>query len=383
MTDLLARLDALAPTIAAAAPAMEKARRLPPDIAAALAGTGAFRMIVPQAIGGLECEPATIVRAIARVARADASAGWCVMIGATSTLYSAYLPPDLAREIYGPADTISGGVFAPMGRAVADGDAYVVDGHWRWASGSLNCRWLNGGCTVLEDGALRKLPNGNPEIRAMIFPAADVELIDTWHTMGLCASGSVDMKVAGLRVPRARSVSLLVDRPRADGALYAFPAFGLLAIGIAAVALGNARAALDHFIARAADSRTAGARRSLAERGTARQSVAQMAARLGSAQAWLFESIDRAWHSATTDRHIDVDTRAALRLAATHLTRTAADVCRDAQDLAGGAAVFLDDELQRRLRDAQTMTAHMMVAPATYELAGRVLFGVPTDDTLL
>jgi hypothetical protein len=39
--------------------------------------------------------------------------------------------------------------------------------------------------------------------------------------------------------------------------------------------------------------------------------------------------------------------------------------------------------LQRRFRDAHVATQHMMVAPPTYELAGRVLLGLPTDETLI
>ena len=65
------------------------------------------------------------------------------------------------------------------------------------------------------------------------------------------------------------------------------------------------------------------------------------------------------------------------------MTRTASEVCRSAQDLCGGAAVFTENIMQRKLRDAQTMTAHMMISPPTYELAGRVLLGLPTDDTLV
>jgi indole-3-acetate monooxygenase len=61
------------------------------------------------------------------------------------------------------------------------------------------------------------------------------------------------------------------------------------------------------------------------------------------------------------------------------MTRTAADVVRGVQDLAGGAGVFLADPLHRRLADAQTITAHIMTAPATYELTGRALLGVPVS----
>ncbi len=44
----------------------------------------------------------------------------------------------------------------------------------------------------------------------------------------------------------------------------------------------------------------------------------------------------------------------------------------------GGSAVYLENDLQRRFRDANVITHHAMVAPAIYELTGRVLLGLPT-----
>jgi alkylation response protein AidB-like acyl-CoA dehydrogenase len=381
---LMARVRALAEPTAAVADAMERDRHMPAALARALADTGMYRILRPEAIGGLECDPALALQAFEEAGRIEASVGWCSMIGATSGIYSAYLDPEIAADVYGEGnDVLTAGVFAPMGQAVVDGDDYVVTGHWKWASGSRNCQWLNGGCTVIESGQMRKLPNGAPEIRAMMFRAEDAELIDTWHTMGLCGTGSVDMKVQGVRVPRARTVSLLADRPRHEGALYVFPVFGLLAMGIAAVASGNARAALDEFIEFAGGARTAGSRKPLADRGTAQATLAQAEAQYRSARAFLFDEVAQSWELAQRDRRIPVGHRARLRLAATHMTRTAADVVRSVHELGGGATVFTDNAQQRRLRDAQTITAHMMTAPASYELAGRVLLGLPTDDTVL
>ena len=383
MIDIEAKARELIPTIQARVADMEQQRRLPADLARTMAQAGLYRMTIPQDLGGLECAPQTLLRTIATVAQADASVGWCLMIGVTSALYSAYLPIEIARSIYSDPELITGGVFAALGRAQREGDHYRVDGHWRWASGSHNCKWLNGGCVLIEDGAPRTLANGMPESRSVIVPIEDVELIDTWHTMGLVGTGSVDMKMSNVLVPIARTVSLAFDKPRAPGPLYVFPAFGLLAAGIAAVALGNARAALDDFAQFASGAKTAGSRRILAERATVQQEFAQAEATLRGAGAMLFEAVEQAWNSAQRDGQIPLQQRAGLRLAATHLTRQAALVCRSVHDLAGGAAVFLSNDLQRRLRDAQTMTAHMMISPATYELAGRVLFGLPTDDTMV
>ena len=75
--------------------------------------------------------------------------------------------------------------------------------------------------------------------------------------------------------------------------------------------------------------------------------------------------------------------RAALRLAATHATRSAADVVRSMYELGGGTVLFSSHPLQRRFRDAYAATQHMMIAPPTWELAGRVLMGLPTDASML
>jgi alkylation response protein AidB-like acyl-CoA dehydrogenase len=106
-------------------------------------------------------------------------------------------------------------------------------------------------------------------------------------------------------------------------------------------------------------------------------------ARLSAARALLFETVEAAWATATARGDVGLETRARLRLAATHMVRTAADVTRTAYDLGGGSALYLESPLQRRFRDAHAMTQHVMVQPATLELAGRVLLGLATDAALL
>ena len=111
-----------------------------------------------------------------------------------------------------------------------------------------------------------------PEERRLIFPAEAATLNDTWHSSGLCGTGSGEMVVSNLRVPRERAVSY--DAPVAAGTLYAFPFFGLLALGIAAVALGNARGAIEDLVELAGGKLPLGSRRTLAERHSAQSTLA-------------------------------------------------------------------------------------------------------------
>ncbi len=142
---------ALAPRIRAAAAETERQRRLSPGLVHALAAAGVFRMCVPRALGGGEVDPATMIETIETIAVADGAAGWSAMIGATSGVASAYLAEEAAREIYGSdPEVVSGGAFAPLGKATVVAGGYRVTGRWPFASGCEHCAWLMGGSIVLD-----------------------------------------------------------------------------------------------------------------------------------------------------------------------------------------------------------------------------------------
>lgn len=389
MTDTL---DAFAPLVAikpllaelaARAAEMEEARRLPAGLARKMAGTGVFRMVTPERFGGFEASPRQIVGTIEAIAAANASAGWCTMIAATTALNAAYMAQEAAAEIYSDPLTITGGVFAPMGKAIVEGDGYRVSGRWQWGSGSANCSWLCGGCTVWENGEMKRLGSGAPDIRMMVFPASEAALHDTWHVMGLKGTGSGDFEVEDILVPKGRSVSLMSDAPREEGRLFKFPAFGLLALGVSAVALGNSLGALEAFLSLAAVKKNQGSTKTLAERQTVQAAYADCEGKWRAARAYLMAEIDRVWQVAGLPEDIPVSARTDLRLACTHMTRTGADICRTLYDLGGGSALFETSDLQRRFRDAHAITQHIVTAPSTYELIARIRFGLPTDAGLL
>jgi len=381
---LLDRARALDPVIRANADEMEEVRRLPAKLAGKMAEAGIFRMVLPAYLGGMELNPREIVETVEALAIANASAGWCAMIGATTAMNAAYMDRETAAEVYASPDIITGGVFAPMGRATDEGEHYRVTGRWQWGSGSANCTWLCGGCFITgADGELVRGADGAPENRMMIFPAGEAELLDTWHVAGLKGTGSGDIEVKDILVPKARSVSLANDAPVADGALYKFPAFGLLALGVSAVALGNARGALDSLIELAQAKKSQGSSKTLSERQIVQSEVAQLEAAWRSARAYLMDEIDQTWAAALAEGDIPVQRRADLRLACSNMTRIGADICRQAYDIGGGAALFLNNDLQRRFRDAHAATQHIVTARATYELVGRTILGLPTNAAMI
>jgi indole-3-acetate monooxygenase len=168
-----------------------------------------------------------------------------------------------------------------------------------------------------------------------------------------------------------------------DAPLYHFPIFGFFALSIAAAALGNARGAIDELAQLAAEKLGQDSQRTLAQRPATQAAVAQAEASLRAARAFYYQAIDDAWQAAHCPEPVPIRLRTALRLAATHAVRTAAEITRSMYDLGGGSAIYEHSSLQRRFRDAHTATAHFQVNSASWELTGRLLLGQPTQTAML
>jgi alkylation response protein AidB-like acyl-CoA dehydrogenase len=384
---LLGIASQLEPALVAANSDIERERHLPHGIANDLAACGLYGLFTPRKYGGLEVDMHTFVLVIERLARSDASAAWCTFISNTSAIIGAYLPEDEARILFQKPNVKMAGVFAPRGRAipaVRDGvDGYVVSGSWPWGSASYNADYITGGCLVMNaDGKPETLPDGSPNVRSVLFEAAQVSISDTWHTLGLRGTGSNEFAVTNVFVPASRSAALMTDTPL-SGALYKFPVFCLLGVGIASVALGVARLAIDSLIALATEKTPQGSARLLAERQSTQQHVARAEAQLRSARAFLLDSVDKAWAASVGPEQISAELRRDVRLATTFATEEAAKVVDRMHTCAGGSAIFESSPIQRCLRDVHVVTQHMMVSESTYELAGRLFLGLPTNVSML
>ena len=113
MNEILDAVQALQPELAKRAAEMEEARRLPTDLAARMAPAGVFRLLTPKRFGGAELSPRGFVEVVEALSVANASAGWCSMIGSTTGLTAAYMPTDVAAGIYADPDVIISDVAMP------------------------------------------------------------------------------------------------------------------------------------------------------------------------------------------------------------------------------------------------------------------------------
>jgi alkylation response protein AidB-like acyl-CoA dehydrogenase len=366
---ILEAARALGGAIANRAAEIERARRVPPDLLADLIAAGCFKVLLPSSHGGLGGDLSSAMRVFETLARADASVGWTVMIGATCWCDVVGLPRATFDELFRPGgNVVMAGVFSPSGSIAAERNAYRVKGRWSFASGCEHADWLFGNC-------IEGIVDGVPQLRIAVFSPDQVVIEDTWTVSGLSGTGSHHFRVDGVLVPSGRTLAPLADEPCIADVIARVPVPALASLGIGAVAAGIAQGALDDVIALAADKTPLLAQSTLAKNAHFQFELARADTELRGARALLYESAESIWATVAASASLTLEQRARVRAAAVWATERAAGVVTSAYRAGGGGSVYAGSALQRRLRDINAVTQHFLVRRDTLTTAGAILAG--------
>lgn len=380
-TKLLESAKAFRPRILAERDRTETGRRLPDDLTRALARAGFFRIFLPSAYGGLDLDPIEAMEVFEELARADASVAWCVWNGNVHWT-TARLSKEVAQAVFADPDMILANSTRPSGRAGIVEGGYRVSGRWSLVSGCQLSAWFILMCIVHEGDERRLAPSGTPELRFMLCPATDCDIVDTWTAGGLRGTGSHDVVVQDRFVP-ARYGSFHTDPIVLTGPRYQVPALARVVPGLGAMALGIARNAIDALVDLAGAKRHEQTSQPLSEDRGAQTRLSQAEALVRSARLFLFDTVDRLWRDVLAGREATVKARSEVRLASWHAVTSAVQAV-DLVYLTGGAtSLYAACLIERAFRDVHAITQHIGVHPRILETTGRVLFGLAPDIPIL
>ena len=372
---LLAAVESARDTVAASADESERLGTLAPAAVAAIRDAGLFTLKLPQSLGGAEADPVTQIEVIEALSYIDASAGWCLMIGATAIGQpGAFAGDEAISEIFrnGRIPTAATST-ALRGKAVPVEGGYVLSGRWPFASGVRHAEWMTAGATVQADEDAEPANN-----ITLVFPVSDGHIHDNWRVTGLEGSGSNDISATELFVPEAFSWDPTVWESKRGGAIYRMGRPGFVANEHSGVALGIAQRALDEIVT-TAPSRKRGnpPAASLADREAFRGDIAACDLRLRSARALAHEVYERAYRTACGGQIPDASAQSEMRAVSAYVTQVAVDVATIAFRYAGGSAIHRSDILQRCLRNINAAAQHFMVSDTALENYGASLLEMP------
>lgn len=372
--EILQSAWAIAPLLRNRSSDIESARHLPDDVVELLRSTGVFEMGFSRAWGGPELSSVEQTQVIEALSYGDVAAGWCAMIGSDSGLYAQFLDEPVAREMFDRPDMITAGLLFPTGRAEIVDGGYLLSGRWQFGSGIRHADWVVSGAFVFNEGDPVPGPHGDPHDSKLFMVARkDVELVDTWHTTGLAGTGSCDYTIKNVFVPAARAITF--DEVRNGEGPLAQPEVHMR--NMPGVALGVARAALDHCI-QLASTRVSPVAGRMADDYRTQVTIAECEADFAAAREATYAALRRQHEVLATGGHLSDLTRrerAALPLSRRHAFRTARSIVARLYDLMQTGSIYRTSPLDRWLRDTNTMCQHIVAQDRIAQSAGAHLLG--------
>ena len=116
--------------------------------------------------------------------------------------FCARLPDEGAEEIYSHgADILIAAQFGRPLKATSTNGGYRISGQAPFVSNCRDADWFSSTVLVDEDSAA-----GEPEMRMVYFPREGCEIIDTWNVMGMRGTGSHDISVTDVYVPKVQDL---------------------------------------------------------------------------------------------------------------------------------------------------------------------------------
>ncbi|HEY3776263.1 MAG TPA: acyl-CoA dehydrogenase family protein [Solirubrobacteraceae bacterium] len=385
LSELLARIEAVAPTLAAHADETEEGRRLADASVRALAEAGAFKVTIPRRHGGYQMTIREQLEVSAVVAESCGSSGWVVALINVCNWMASTLPEQGQHDIFGtnPEARVAG-VLNPSTEVRRVDGGYRVSGQWPWASGSWHADWALVGIVVPDE-------DGAPVDQALAFiPMSELSIKETWFVAGMKGTGSNTIIAEDVFVPehRLHSVPKAIDNEyrteHTDETLYRSSFIPVLTLVLAGPQLGLGRAAL-HYVMQKAPKR--GISYTKFERQTDSTAfqlqIAHAATLIDTAHLHAFRAADDIDSAAVAGRKLPYETRARVRAD----TAYAISKIREAIDLllsAHGASSFaLVNPLQRIWRDSSTAGRHAVADPlVNQEVYGKALLGIPYEENI-
>jgi alkylation response protein AidB-like acyl-CoA dehydrogenase len=343
--------------IRGAASAAEQVGRLQPGQLALIYEQGWFKFLVPQAYSGLQLALPQMVRLEESLAWANGSLGWVVTLCSGAGWFGGFLDAGLAAEIMADPQLCLAGSGASTGTATINGDGYIINGTWKYASGAHHATHITANC-IIKNGEQTVLNNeGEPLILPFIFDKKDVRVFPAWKYVGMMATGSDAYEVKDLYVNKNRCFKIDPQHTVVNEPLYRYPFLQLAEATLAANLSGLAVHFLD-LCRPAFDERMENPRLTEPQKEYIKQLLADKTILLNETRAKFYEAVDSSWNnfeSADNNGLQEVST----------MSRKLAKVSRESVDklytYCGLSAANPDTEINQVWRDIHTAGQHSLL----------------------
>lgn len=338
--------------------AMEQARTIDPALLDYIYEHKLFKQFVPASLGGLMLPLPEALRVFEDASRIDGSFGWLVTIGSGGGFFSATLPSEHARELFGHDRAVVAGSGHANGVARPAEGGYVVSGRWSTCSGSTFASVFTANCRLAgADGTV----GAEAPIRSFAFLSDQVEIVRDWDAFGMRATDSHTIVVKDAFVPGDRTFDILSPPLFADP-IFRYPFLPFAQTSFAAVCLGVGRHFLEEAAAFAEEKAEEWSARKPEWLAALRARIARQTAALEQAKARFYEAVDETWTLFADSMELGAENEARIGRVSKQAAQAALAAARDVFPLLGMTALMEKHPLNRTWRDLHTVAQHGALA---------------------
>lgn len=332
-------------------------RKVPRETIQELQDIGFFKLLLKKEYGGLEADLKTFFHSQLEISKHCMSTAWSCGILAVHAYQMALMDKQAQDDVYlDNPNTLIASAYAPMGKVEVVDGGFMFSGHWAWNSGGDHADWSFLGGIVPGEG-----------YRTFLVPKSDYRLVDTWYSMGLKGTGSIDLIIdKPVFVPSYRTHKQLdgflgnnPGKQYTDNPLYSIPWAQLFIRVVNTPAIGALDSAIRLFIENISKSSFD------PSKGGADPDTLQRIARASNTVDELLTIMDRNLDVCASG-NLSLEDRIKFRYQASQVI----DRCIEAVDLlmdsAGGRSVYQGSELQQLFLDIHTARAHVANNPTVF-----------------
>jgi alkylation response protein AidB-like acyl-CoA dehydrogenase len=175
----------------------DSTRRLPPEVIDAVREAGFARHFVSREFGGTEGTFTDLTEAVIAVGQNCASTAWCASLTSFSSRFAGHLPRAGQQTLWGDTpDTLIATGVPPMGKGLPVDGGHRLSGRWNYVSGVDFAEWL------LLCALVPPADGDKPGMRFFAVPNGSYQVVPTWDSIGMRATGSHTVVVDDVLIPR-------------------------------------------------------------------------------------------------------------------------------------------------------------------------------------
>ncbi|MFJ8063663.1 acyl-CoA dehydrogenase family protein [Psychrobacillus sp. NPDC096426] len=322
--------------------------------------SGLVRTMTPKHWGGYELGFDTLYETVKEISKADPSAGWCYSLLLIHSWMLAYFPEEVQREVWeNDIDALIASSFnpAPMNKVISVEGGYQLNGQWGFSSGIDHSDW------VMVMGFVDLNPDtGAPsEVLMMMVPKEDIVVQNTWKTVATKGTGSNNILLENVFVPKHRTLDMIAWCQRGEGPgrrintslLYSYPLFAAMPVSLSSSLIGASIGAYEQW-RETMRSKVNKSNEKVADFTHQQIRIAEVSATITAAEALLEKTIIRL----TTGETIDIYEKLVNRRNYGYVARLCNQAVKAIVDNAGASMIYESNPLQRYWRDVQASSLH-------------------------